>query len=79
MYFCGDLNRRDRSYIFHYAGIDHEVRLLLIAEDIERYRAQEPPVQLEEFGLFFETHFPGQDIVNTMMAYRLFKDPGTGI
>jgi lipopolysaccharide biosynthesis glycosyltransferase len=74
MYFCGELNHRDKSYIFHYAGINHAVRVLLIAEDIKRFKVQRPPVQLEEFGLFFEENFPGQDMTRTMMVYQLYKD-----
>lgn len=74
MYFCGNINNRANSYIFHYAGINHEVRTALIREDIQRCNTGKPPVQLEEFGSFFETHFPEKDISRTMMVYKLFKD-----
>ena len=79
-YFFGE-NRDSRgfSYIVHYAGITHEIRVPLIREDIKRYYEGKSPLQESEFGLFFKTNFPGKDSDEMLNSYHLLKDPEIGM
>jgi lipopolysaccharide biosynthesis glycosyltransferase len=74
-YFLGiDLNIRGDSFIVHYAGVTHRVRVVLIREDIKRYREGKPPVQSFELATILKKHFPGEDINKMFEEYKLLKD-----